>query len=194
MLHGLITLGFLSFCLGAGWLFYARPVTTLQEKLKEQTTSHPLVILEDFIIFKQEQARVMAQSSGDYGAFYAPDRIEVHGHVNAWRVRAGHTEMLAAQQAHAWLLSMPSISSPVPAQLDRIELEKQVLLSLGSYQVLTEQAVYTTKTQQITGALPVKIAGKGHWITGNRGFSADLQTEEVHVFGHVEGAAQLETH
>lgn len=193
MIRSFVVFGFLSILLGIGWIFYTRPVSSLRQQITTKHAGHRILLLENFIVFQHEPAdHLISRISANRGEFYAPNRIEVHGNFRAWRLTESGEESLAAEEGRAWISQPNHLLFAPQSELERAELEKQVHIVRDGYTLLTEQAEYQAKNQRIFGHLPVKLRGRGHWIMGEKGFTLDLDKEEVHLLGRVQGAAQLE--
>ena len=194
-MRNFLVFSFVSLFCFAGWVFYVRPTDSLRQKISNQQSDSPILLLENFVVFRHERgAHLISRISGDRGEFYSSNRVEVHGHLHAWRVKNGREESLHAQEGRAWISQRAGGGRPFAgeAKLDRAEVEKDVVVARDDYTLTTEQAEYQAKSQSIMGHLPVKLRGRGHWILGQEGFTVGLEKEEVHLLGRVQGAAQLE--
>ena len=157
MLRSFVVLGFLSLLAVTGWIFYVRPASTLRQQIIKPQAGRRILLLENFVLFRHAGgAQVIGRVSGDRGEFYAPNRIEVHGNVRAWRLVNDHDESLQSEVGRAWILRTGSRPFGGDAALERAEVEKKVVVSRENYTLTTEQAEYHAKNQRIVGHVPVQ--------------------------------------
>src|SRR3990167_7762871 len=97
MIRSFFVLAFLGLLTFSGWVFYARPMSSLRQQMSKKQVGRRILLLENFVVSQHENAgRLIGHTNGDRGEFYAPNRIEIRGHLYAWRLQEGQEESLQA--------------------------------------------------------------------------------------------------
>jgi len=192
MLRNLVVLIFLFFFCSAGWIFLSHRPIPLRENLADRECTDPLIHLEEFVLYEQQDGVPTQEIRAKVGAFYRPNRIEVSGDFRIWRMRKGESESLEAQYGIGWLRDPEgefSLTHPLH-ELDRALVKHRVTVRNHGHRLYTEEAEYESKTSFISGTQPVRVEGETSWMMGDQGFKLHLEEEVLHLLGHVRGAAQ----
>ena len=188
MLKSLIIVLFLG-CFGFSiWIFLERDTRSLRENI-EKAPSHlkPRVILEDFHLRRYEQHRQYSSITAARGAFLAPNKVELYGSVEGWKLNQGKKQIIRTYKATAFFQSESLAELMKQADLERARFSGFVEIDYSDHLLQTDEAEYTARDEKIAGTKFVRVDGPGRWFTGKEGFRLFVKEEVLDVFGKVRG-------
>lgn len=176
-------------CFGISiWIFLQRDTSTLRENI-ERAPSHlkPRVILEDFHLRRYKAHEQTSSMTAAFGAFKAPNIVELSGSVQGWRISKGKKQIVRTHKSVARFKSENLVELMKQAELERVSMTGFVELEYSDHLLQTEEAEYTARDEKIAGTQFVRVDGPNRWFTGKEGFRLFVKEEVLDVFGKVRG-------
>jgi hypothetical protein len=151
------------------------------------------VILEDFVAYKYDGARLDAKLTGKLANFYEPNLVEIDGDINGERATSEGREFFTAETASAFFKA-GSLTGLMEKrlELDRAEISGFVEVGLKNHILTTDFAEILNDRQIIRSNRPVKVEGEGRMFAGEDGFTYDLKQASLYMPGKVKGAVEFE--
>ena len=170
------------------WIFLQRDTRSLRENI-EKAPSHlkPRVIMDDFHLRRYERQLQHSSVTAAYGAFLAPNKVELSGSVEAWKLNNGKRQIVRAHKAIAYFQSDSLEELMRQAELERAKMTGFVEIDYSDHLLQTEEAEYTARDEKIAGTEFVRVDGPSRWFTGKDGFRLFVKEEILDVFGKVRG-------
>jgi hypothetical protein len=181
-------------CLGlALYVFLTKESKSLRDNIEFGGAKVAQVILEDFVAYKYEGARLDAKLTGRLANFYEPNLVEIDGDINGERATDGGREFFSAETASAFFKA-GSLSGLMEKslELDRAEISGFVEVGLKNHILTTDFAEFLNDRQTIRSNRPVRVEGEGRMFAGEDGFTYDLDQSSLYMPGKVKGAVEIE--
>lgn len=181
-------------CLGlAMFVFLTKESKSLRDNIDLGGAKEAQVILEDFVVYKYDGARLDAKLSGKLANFYEPNLVEIDGDIKGERATIGDREFFSAETASAYFKA-GSLSGLMEKslELDRAEISGFVEVGLKNHILTTDFAEFLNDRQTIRSNRPVKVEGEGKMFAGEDGFTYDLEQSSLYMPGKVKGAVEIE--
>lgn len=166
---------------------------SLRDNIDLGGTREAQVILEDFVAYKYEGARLDAKLSGKLANFYEPNVVEIDGDVRGERATIEGKEFFSAETASAFFKaeSLTGLMETT-VELDRAEVSGFVEFGFKGHSLTTDYAELLSDRQQIRSNRPVRVEGPDRMFAGDEGFTYDLKRESLYMPGRVKGVVQIE--
>ncbi|MFK7823894.1 MAG: LPS export ABC transporter periplasmic protein LptC [Oligoflexales bacterium] len=170
------------------WIFLERDTSSLRENI-EKAPSHlkPRVIMDDFHLRRYEGQLQHSSLTAAHGAFLAPNKVELSGSIEGWKLSNEKKQVVRAYEATAYFQSDNLEELMKQAELERATLSGFVEIDYSDHLLQTEEAEYTTRDEKIAGTQFVRVDGPNRWFTGKEGFRLFLKEEVLDVYGKVRG-------
>jgi len=181
-------------CLGiALFVFANKESKSLRENIVLGGEKEAQVVLEDFVAYRYEGARLDAKLSGKLANFYEPNLVEIDGDIKGERATLDGNQFFSAETASAYFKA-GSLSGLMErsVELDRIELSGFVEVGLSSHVLTTDFAELLNDRQVIRSNRPVRVEGEGRVFAGEDGFTYDLKQSSLFMPGLVKGVVEFE--
>lgn len=189
----LVIAGFLLCFALAIYVFVTREAKSLREDGPE-ASKLPRAVLEDFAIYRYEDANLVAKLTARLGHFYEPNVIELDGEVRGERITAsGERETIGAESATAYMKA-PNLVKMMDQknELDRAELNGFVEVGLKEHLLTTDYAEYLNSAKLVQSQRPVRVEGLNRVFMGDEGFKYGLDTEVLEMQGPVKGVVSID--
>ena len=188
MLRAIIIFSFLISFIYSLWLFSSRNTKSLRENI-ETAPSHtkPRLVLEDFVIKKYKNDFQDSHMEALSGAFWAPNKVEMKGGIQAWKIKDGEKQVINSHEMHAFLKSDNLIDILERSDLDTAKFLGFVEIAYSQHVLQTEEASYIADEEKIFSSRSVQIHGPKRMFTGKEGFRLYLREEMLDVYGKVRG-------
>ena len=157
------------------------------DKISDHDTHGPRAVLEDFVFFRYRGAYLESRLQAIKGQFLEPNRVKLDGDIRGWRFRENREESMAAQSMIAFFDSKTIGELFTHMELVKTEMQTEVSVGTNDHILRTDYAEFLAPENLIVSDLPVRVEGPNRWFTGQKGFRYDLKSEEVAIFGDVQG-------
>lgn len=179
---------FVTAFLGAVFVFFQRaerqakrgPGSELGEKKSR-------ISVEEFVIYEYRDHHATGTFQGKIAQFEDPDTLEVFGNVRGNRSFDGKKEFVAAESASLRFSSKGLSDLVKEAKLESVTLENQVRFGTGDLTMFTDYAKYDQLSGKLSSDRPVRMQNPQANFLGHKGFEFDRKTQDVKVFGPLEG-------
>lgn len=151
------------------------------------TEKHSRMSVEEFVIYEYKDHHATGTFQGKLAQFQDPDMLEIFGNVRGSRVIDGEKEFVASEAA-ALRFSSKGLSELVKnSKLETVTLENQVRFGSADVTMFTDYAKYSADTGKMVSDRPVRMQTSQGDMLGHKGFEYDSSTQNVKVFGPMEG-------
>lgn len=148
---------------------------------------HSRISVEEFVIYEYKDHHATGTFQGKIAQFEDPDMLEIFGNVRGNRVIEGRKEFVASESA-ALRFSSKGLSELVKeSKLETVTLENQVRFGSSDVTMFTDYAKYNNETGKMISDRPVRVQNAQGDFLGHKGFEYDSKTQDVKVFGPLEG-------
>lgn len=170
-------------------LFLARDDGSLRDQV-DSRSKQPVITLEEYTMFRYEGHELRATLSGKLATFFEPNVVEMYGNVTARKHAGEKKEYASAESAAAYFASSGVTQFMKDSKIERAQLENDVKIGIGDNILSTEFAEYLAALEVLRSDRPVLMHGPTGRFKGGNGFAYSLSTEEMTVFGPLEGVLQ----
>ena len=186
-----ITAFLLCLALAVG-VYLTREQKVLRQSLQDDGDRDPRIVLEDFVVYRYAGDALKARIMARLGHFYEPNVVELDGEIRAERLTDDGHETLGAESATAYFNATSLSRMMSDAQLDRAELAGFVEVGIKDHLLTTDYAEYINATKMVRSVRPVRVEGLRRVFTGEDGFTYDLATQMLEMFGTVKGVMTVD--
>ncbi len=159
-----------------------------QSKIALPVKEHsPRITVEDFVIYKYEDHRVISSLSGKLGSFYDPNTLEILGDVKGMEHNKQKNKEFSSESLTLHFVSKGLSVLTRDNRIDFAEIENQVRLGYDGITIFTDYAKYLNDEKRLASSLPVRIQGPKFDVMGTKGFEFLGTTNDLKVFGPMEG-------
>lgn len=169
-------------------LFLAREDGSLRDQV-DSRSKQPVITLEEYTMFRYDGHELRATLSGKLATFLEPNIVEMYGNVTG-RKHGEEKEYASAESAAAYFASSGVTQFLKDNKIERAQLENDVKIGIGDNTLSTEFAEYIAAKDVLRSDRPVLMYGPTGRFKGGNGFAYSLTTEEMTVFGPLEGILQ----
>lgn len=187
--RNIIVAAFLATFLVSLFLFFSRDDSSLRDQV-DARSKQPVVTLEDFIVFRYDGHQLKGTLSGRLANFLEPNIIELYGNVQGKKLQ-GDQQNFASAESGTVFLSASGISQFLKdSTVRRATLENDVRIGVNQSVLNTEYAEFLAPNEKIQSDRPVLIYNSSGRFKGNTGFEYSLKSEDLVIFGPIEGLLQ----
>lgn len=187
--RNLIVAAFLATFLVSLFLFFSRDDNSLKDQV-DARSKQPVVTLEDFIAFRYDGHELKGTLSGRLANFLEPNIIELYGNVQGKKLRASEQNYASAESGTVLLSSSGVSQFMKESTVKRAYLENDVRIGVNQSILNTEYAEFLADKEMIQSERPVLIHNSSGRFKGNTGFEYSLKSEDLTIFGPIEGLLQ----
>jgi len=148
---------------------------------------HSRVTVEDFVLYEYEDHHATGTFQGKLAQFQDPDTLEIFGSVKGNRLKGEHKEFVSAESAIMRFASKGLSDMVKESKLQTVTLERQVRFGSDDVTLFTDFAKYDHETGKLVSDRPVRMQNPQADMLGKHGFEYDSKTQDVKVFGPMEG-------
>lgn len=186
----IIVIAFVSAFVGAVIVFFQRSEKQAVKKLQAReagTERHSRISIEDFVLYEYKDHHATGTFQGKLAQFQDPDTLEVFGGVRGNRLEGEHKEFVASEAATLRFSSKGLAELVKDAKLETVVLENQVRFGSDDVTMYSDYAKYDNATGKLVSDRPVRIQNPQTDMLGKKGFEYDSHTQDVKIFGPMEG-------
>lgn len=170
-------------------LFFLRDDNSIRDQM-EARGKQPVITLEDFFSFRYKGHELKGVVSGHLANFIEPNVVEMYGNVQGKKNEGEKQNFVSAESGAAYLESQGLTQLMKNSTVKRAQLENDVRIGVTQNVLNTEFAEYLADNQVLRSDRPVLIYNSTGRFKGNSGFEYSLQSEDMTVFGPIEGILQ----
>jgi hypothetical protein len=174
------------------WIYFNREDKSLKQSSLVGHGNGPQLDLAGISITRYKSAKLDVAITSEHGQLLDSEHLELSDGVKLDRVVEGKVEKIRANSAIAVFSSTSSSRKGPDGELVSAKLRGDVRVDFGNYTLLTDSAEYFADEDKIVGDEVVTVRGENRWFKGTDGFSANLDSEEVEIFGKVNGEARVQ--
>ncbi|MBC7660260.1 MAG: LPS export ABC transporter periplasmic protein LptC [Chitinophagaceae bacterium] len=189
-----VVIAFVTFFLSAVMVFFQRGEKKANAKKIVSTEiigpardKRSRVTVEEFVLYEYDDHHPTGTFQGKLAQFLDPDTLDIMGAVRGNRMNGEHKDFLASEAATLKFGSKGLADMMKDAKLETAEFENQVRFGSDDTTIFTDYAKYETATAKVTSERPVRIQNAQVDMLGRKGFEYDQKTQDVKVFGPMEG-------
>ena len=185
-----IVIAFVSAFIGAVVVFFQRSEKQAVKKLQAKevvSERHSRISIEEFVLYEYQDHHATGTFQGKLAQFQDPDTLEVFGSVRGNRLEGDHKEFVAAESATMRFASKGLTELVKDAKLQTVLLENQVRFGSDDVTMFTDYAKYDHASGKLVSDRPVRIQNPQADMLGKKGFEYDSHTQDVKIFGPMEG-------
>ena len=145
------------------------------------------VSIEEFVVYEYKDHHATGTFQGKLAQFEDPDTLEIFGNVRGSRTNEGEKEFVAAESASLRFSSKGLSDLVKESKLETITLENQVRFGSNDITMFTDYAKFDNAKGLLVSDRPVRIQNQQADLLGRTGFEYDVKTQDVKVFGPLEG-------
>ena len=186
-----ISILFIGVSVVAIYLFTIREDKTLREQVSSSVKS-PRVTLEEFTLHRYKNHQVLSTLTGRIAHFLDPNILEMYGNLRGLRYDSPNREYFSAETASIYFASNGIVQLLQNSEIHKAEVENSVNVGTQDKLLRTQYAQYQAKKDILTSDVPVTFMAPNSIFIGNAGFEYKLDTEDLVLFGPVEGTLQSE--
>ena len=183
--HVMITGFFLLF--GAAlYVFSNREKSRPMNRLTSSKNA-PRIMLEDFVVYKYENQKIISSLSGKSASFYDPSTLELIGDVICAEHSKEKNKSFSAESATLHFSSKGLSDLVKDSRIESAEVENQVRFNYDDLVVYTDYAKYLEREAILSSDFPVRIQNSKLDFMGSKGFVYSIKSHDLKVFGPLEG-------
>lgn len=148
---------------------------------------HSRVSIEEFVLYEYKDHHATGTFQGKLAQFEDPDTLEIFGNVRGSRLLDGKKEFVAAESAVLRFSSKGLSELLKSSTLETVTLENQIRFGNSDITMFTDYAKYDNATGKLVSDRPVRLQNSQADLLGQKGFEYDSKTQNVKVFGPLEG-------
>ncbi len=187
--RNIIVAAFLATFFVSLFLFFSRDDGSLRDQV-DARSKQPVLALEDFIAFRYDGHELKGTLSGRLANFLEPNIIELYGNVQGKKLRADQQNHVSAESGTVFLSSNGITQFMKDGTVKRAHLENDVRIGVNQSILNTEYAEFIAEKNMIQSERPVLIYNSSGRFKGNTGFEYSLKSEDLTIFGPIEGLLQ----
>lgn len=187
--RNILVIAFLVTSAVAVMIFLARDDGSLRDQV-DSRSRQPVITLEEFALFRYEGHELEATLTGKLATFLEPNMVEMYGNVTGRKYEEDKKEYSSAESATAYFASSGVTQFMKDSRIERAQLENDVRIGIGDHTLSTEFAEFLAPKEVLRSERPVLLYGPTGRFKGGNGFAYHLTTEEMTVFGPLEGILQ----
>jgi hypothetical protein len=181
------------FLLGGAIYTYVTKEESKGVRLHEpENTKRARIVLEDFTLYKYKNNRLKATLSAQLGSFLEPNLFDIYGNIRGLRHDADSKDFFVAESAIVYFKSRGIIELTRGAEIEKIELEKNVKVSSEDNTIKTEFARYLYDKELLESDLPVEFQTQDAKFLGENGFQYQVKSGDMVVNGPIRGEVDIE--
>ncbi|MES2745876.1 MAG: hypothetical protein V4655_10645 [Bdellovibrionota bacterium] len=184
----LIVLAFASAFIGAVIVFLQRGERQAKKPVTvESNEKHSRVTIEEFVLYEYRDHHATGTFQGKLAQFEDPDTLEIFGSIRGNRINEGKKEFVAAESAALRFSSKGLTDLVKDSKLETVTMENQVRFGTGDITMFTDYAKFDNASGKLVSDRPVRMKNPQADMLGKKGFEYDSKTQDVKVFGPLEG-------
>ena len=175
-------------CFGiALYVFLNRDSRSLSENIDADVEREPRIVLEDFVVYRYQDEKVISKVTARLGHFFEPNQLEMDGEIRAMRLTDDGPERLGSESATAYFTADSLSSMMKDTELERAEVTGFVEVGVRDHILTTDYAEYIARTDVVSSNRPVRVEGPGRVFSGDEGFTWDIKTMALKLEGPIRG-------
>ena len=185
----LVVIAFVSAFFGAVVVFFQRGEKSAHKLVSTDPArdKRSRITVEEFVVYEYEDHHPTGTFQGKLAQFLDPDTLEIFGSVRGNRLNGERKEFVAAEAATLLFASKGLSDLMKESKLQTAILENQVRFGSDDITLFTDYAKYDHETGKVTSDRPVRMQNAQADLLGHKGFEFDSNTQDVKVFGPLEG-------
>ncbi|RZA15876.1 MAG: hypothetical protein EOP10_25590 [Proteobacteria bacterium] len=184
----IIVLAFASAFIGAVVVFFQRGERQAKKPVAvESNEKHSRVTIEEFVLYEYRDHHATGTFQGKLAQFEDPDTLEIFGNIRGNRINEGKKEFVAAESAALRFSSKGLTDLVKDSKLETVTMENQVQFGTGDITMFTDYAKFDNASGKLVSDRPVRMKNPQADMLGKKGFEYDSKTQDVKVFGPLEG-------
>ena len=186
MAKGMVISGFLlSFGLSV-YYFESIQTRNLKEKL-DKAQNEPRLWFDAMQVFQYENAEVKGYFSAGQAHFIEPNKVEIYGRMQGYKVSKEGRNFLSAETGEV-LLGQNGIAQLFnEATIEKVKLENEVHVETNQMKLETPFAEYSRKDDKLRSNMPVRASGPNYVIEGKNGFEYEITNQKMQLTGPSKG-------
>ncbi|NRA65784.1 MAG: LPS export ABC transporter periplasmic protein LptC [Pseudobacteriovorax sp.] len=173
----------------SSYIFLQRDSSSLKDQVGKGEKD-PRVVLENFTIYRYEGHTVLSTLTGKLAHFLEPNRLEMYGDIRGLRYDTENREYFSSESATVRFLSNGVMQLIDGSDLERAEVENNVIFGSKRSVIKTNYALYLAKDEALQSDVPVTFLSPSSVLYGKNGFEYDLVSEELSITGPMKGTLQ----
>lgn len=170
-------------------VFLTHERKSLRDNLGKKDTREPRLVLEDFTLYRYKGDALKSRLSARLGHFYEPNVLELDGEIRGERLLENNDrETVSAESATGYFKAASLSKMMSDTDLDRAELTGFVEVGVKDHLLSTDYAEYLAADNLVRSLRPVQVAGPSRIFAGDEGFTYNLITQALEMFGQVKGS------
>lgn len=168
-------------------LFLMRDETTIRENMELLDLDEPRIKFNKFKSVKYEEETVISILSADKAEFFSPNFVEARGKVFGWSQNDAKQKSVRSDFAKIYFVAKGITDIFNDPQIDEAFVRGNVSIVNGKETAYTEFAKYLAREKRIVSDKPIKLVSPKKTFMGNEGFTLNLESEELQIFGVING-------
>lgn len=156
----------------------------------DNSDKHPRLILEEFTVYRYKAHQVQSTLTGRIAHFIEPNILEVYGDIRGLKHNSPRKEHIAAESASIYFRSHGIVQLMSSSKVDRCEVENNVRIGIDDSLISTQYTQYLGDNHLLRSDVPVVFTGSDSSLTGRGGYTYDINSGELELFGPIEGLLQ----
>lgn len=186
---GLVIVGFLLSCALSVYYFQSIQNRNLKEKLAK-AQNEPRVWFDAMQMFQYEKTEVKGYFSAGQAHFVEPNKVELYGRIQGYKLGKGGRELLSAETGEI-LLGQNGITQLMNgATVEKVQLENDVHVESAQIKLETPFAEYAKKTDKLSSNMPTKASGPNYVLESKNGFAYEIKSQNMQLLGPTKGIMQ----
>ncbi len=173
------------------YLFNMRDDKALREQVSIYDRK-PRITLEDFTLHRYRDHRVLSTLTGRIANFMDPNLLEMYGNLRGLRYDTVNREYFSSESAAIYFASAGVMQLLQNSNIVRADIENDVKVGSQDKLLKTQYAQYFSQKNLLRSDVPVVFIAPDSILKGSSGFEYNLNTEDVVLFGPIEGTLQSE--
>lgn len=169
------------------YFYLGRESSAPLEELEPGQKQVPRVQLEEFTIYKYDGHKALSTVSGKIASFLDPNTLDVMGNIQGQTLDSPHKEFFTAESARVTFAAKGLSELMKNSRIQRTEIENRVRFGYQDNVLYTDYAKYLHEEQRLLSDVPMQIKGPRIDMKGSKGFQYEAATQDLKVFGPLEG-------